>query len=420
MAHRYVGKHRQRPKPRPWPLVRMRLPGSLAACVVVASIASLVVLLPDELAVEASAGSGASLTAVRTARSSTRPRGAPIPRHVERFDLLVAGDLLIHSPILRRAQTGDGYDFRPMFAAIRPIVRRAALSICHVETPIGPGPPSSYPIFSAPEELAAAIRWTGFDACDTASNHTLDQGQQGVDDTLDALDRAGIEHAGSYRSGAESRRILMLSVRGVRIAFVAYTYGTNGLPIPHPWSVNLISPDRIRADASRARRGGADLVIVNFHWGTEYASAPNEQQLTLADTLLKRHTVDAIVGQHVHVVQPIEETHGRFVVFGEGNLISGQTADCCAAGSQDGLMAVLRVSVSGGEARVTGVDYIPTWVEHPDYTVLPVGQKLGYLAGHGQGQSYLAARLRASLARTITAAGRGPHVHPLLGTVRLR
>ena len=116
------------------------------------------------------------------------------------------GDFLIHSPVWSRALAYGGgrrYEFRPMLRAIRPVVARADLALCHMETPFSYGPPRGYPSFRTPVGLAAAIRATGWDVCSTASNHTLDAGQAGVNTTLDILDRFGVRHAGSY--GARRR-----------------------------------------------------------------------------------------------------------------------------------------------------------------------------------------------------------------------
>jgi Bacterial capsule synthesis protein PGA_cap len=340
------------------------------------------------------------------------PRPAP---SVNAFDIVASGDLLLHTPILRRAHdpvTGR-YDFRPMFAAIRPIVSRAALALCHVETPIGAGAPSSYPIFNAPRELADAIRWTGWDACSTASNHSVDKGADGVVMTRRHLARVGVRATGTARTRRESRRIPILGVRGVRIALISYTYGTNGLPSPRPWSVNLISRARVVADAWRARRRGADLVLVNFHWGSEYVHAPNAQQRKLAHFLLSRRIVDAILGQHAHVVQPIRRIGGRFVVYGEGNLISNQTIACCAAETQNGLIAVLRVRVARGKASVARVDYVPIRVRHSDHRVLPVGATLRRLRATGRGATPAADELRRSFVDTIMRAGRSRFIRPI-------
>jgi poly-gamma-glutamate synthesis protein (capsule biosynthesis protein) len=332
------------------------------------------------------------------------------------FDIVASGDLLIHSPVYKRARTlGHGrYDFRPMLARVRPIVQKAALAFCHVETPMGAGAPSGYPRFNSPPELAAAIRWTGWDACDTASNHSVDRGQFGIDATARALDAAGVRHTGSFRSAVEARRILMFRVEGIRVAFLAYTYGTNGLPSPHPWSVNLISLPKVAADARRARRLGADLVIANFHWGDEYVHVPNRQQRWFASVLLRNRIVDLILGQHVHVVQPIRELFdGRFAVFGEGNLLSNQTAECCPRESQDGLIAVAHVSVAGGQARVTGVDYVPTWVQHPSFVVQPISGRIATSLVPLAPRNPWAQDLLDSFRRTVGFAGTGPHVHPV-------
>ena len=205
----------------------------------------------------------------------------------------------------------------------------------------------------------------------------------------------------------------MLDVRGIRIAFLSYAYGDNGFPLPHPWSDNIISLPRVVSDAKRARRSGAQLVVVNFHWGTEYVHAPNDQQVDIARYLLKRRLVDVIVGQHVHVVQPIQEIAGRFVVYGEGNLISNQTASCCPAESQDGLIAVIHVHAVDGTPSIPSVDYVPIWVRHPDFTVLPVGTTLDALVREGKGSGALAQELRASYRRTVGYAGTGRHIHPI-------
>ena len=244
----------------------------------------------------------------------------------------MSGDLLPHLPVVARAVAyGDGRpDFRPMLRRIRPWVRRNDLALCHVETPLVPGTPSGYPRFSSPPELARAIRWAGFDACSTASNHSVDRGAHGIATTRRALGRRGVRHTGTASTPRQARKLLLLRAKGVRIAFLAYTQHTNGLPLPHPWSVDLAAAGRIVRDARRARRAGARAVIVNLHWGTEYQHAPDPFQSALARALARSGAITAVVGQHAHVVQPIRRIGGMPVVFGEGNLLSNQTPACCA------------------------------------------------------------------------------------------
>jgi poly-gamma-glutamate synthesis protein (capsule biosynthesis protein) len=348
--------------------------------------------------------------------AASAPEAAPAkppPRRARRrpvrLTIEVNGDLLVHAPLWLSAEAsagGRGYDFAPMLRHVRPWIRRADLAVCHVETPMTAAAPTGYPRFNTPPALARAIRRTGWDACDTASNHTLDQGGRGVVATLRALDRAGVRHTGSFVSARGRRRILLLRAKGVTVAWLAYTTTTNGLPLPRPWSVNLAASRRILRDARGARRLGAQAVVVNLHWGTEYVHPPTAPQLALARRLARSRAITAVVGQHAHVVQPIRRVRGRWVVFGEGNLLSNQSAACCPAPTQDGMLVLLHLEVRGGRSRVRRIDYVPTWVRHPDYAVLPVGRAL-------RRHQAPAAELRASWARTVGVVGRRPGLRPV-------
>jgi Bacterial capsule synthesis protein PGA_cap len=320
-----------------------------------------------------------------------------------------SGDLLIHSAIFDRALVLGGgryYNFAPMFAEIKPYIRGADLALCHVETPMTPAAPTGYPTFNTPPELATAIAQTGWRACSTAATHSLDQGQAGVDDTIRALDRAGVAHTGTFSSSAAQRTPLIMTVKGVRVAFLAYTELTNGIPSPHPWSVNRANAAQILADAHRARLDGAQVVIVNLHWGDQYVARPSSFQLALAGTLTHSPDITAVVGQHVHIVQPIRILNGKLVVFGEGNLISNQTSACCPAASQDGMIVLLTITVDSRGARVTFIHYVPIWVRHPDFVVLPAGTAW-------RTDPADAAALRASYERTVAVVGRGPDIQPI-------
>jgi poly-gamma-glutamate synthesis protein (capsule biosynthesis protein) len=282
-----------------------------------------------------------------------------------------------------------------MFRSVRRWVAGADLAICHIETPLVPGPVQGYPSFRTPPDLARSVKAVGWDVCSTASNHSLDAGQYGVGTTLAALDRAGLRHAGTARSPAEARRSTILDVRGVKVALLSYTQVSNGQVVPHPWSVAWAGARRILRDARRARERGAQAVLVNLHWGDEYSHAISPAQAELARRLTRSPAITAIVGQHAHVVQPIRRVGGKPVVFGEGNLISNQTAGCCPAESQDGLIALIDFTARDGRVRARRVRYVPTWVRHPDYRVLP------------------ASRGSESWRRTVGYAGRRPGIAPV-------
>jgi poly-gamma-glutamate synthesis protein (capsule biosynthesis protein) len=329
------------------------------------------------------------------------PEDEPGPK---RLTVAMSGDILPHLPVVERAAAlagGAGYDFAPMLRRLRPILRRADLALCHLEAPLAPGPPRGYPQFRAPPALARAIARTGWDACSVASNHTLDGGQAAIGSTLRALERADVRHTGASRSARARARTPMLKAEGVRVAFLAYTATTNGIPLPHPWSVNLADAGRIVRDARRARRRGADAVLVNLHWGTEYDQSPDAAQRRLARRLAAASEISAVFGQHAHVVQPIRRVRGRWTVFGAGNLLSNQTAACCHPAAQDGMVVLLHLRIGRERARVARVEYVPTWVRHPDFTVLPVRR----------GEDRPA--LRAAYRRTVGVVGRGPRLRPL-------
>ena len=163
---------------------------------------------------------------------------------------------------------------------------------------------------------------------------------------------------------ANAERPLLLQARGVRVAFLSYTQMTNGIPLPHRWSVNIARAGRILRDARRARRAGARVVIVNLHWGTEYRHAPDAFQLALARRLARSHAITAVVGQHAHVVQPIRRIGRLWVVFGAGNLLSNQTAACCPAASQDGMLVRLHLRVTPRQ-RARRADHIHADVGAP-------------------------------------------------------
>ncbi|MDQ0792458.1 CapA family protein [Streptomyces sp. B1I3] len=301
------------------------------------------------------------------------------------FTLLASGDVLPHSSIIERAAAdagGRGYDFRPMLKGAAPLVSRADLAICHMETVYAQdgGPYTGYPSFRSPSEVATALRATGFDSCSTASNHTLDDGAQGIGRTLDALDKAGVAHAGSARSVSEAGRTTVLKAgtgkKAAKVAHLAYTYGTNDIPLPagRPWAVNLIDRNRILADARAARREGADVVVLSLHWGTEWQDAPDDTQLALgreltASTTAGRPDIDLVLGTHAHVPQAYEKVNGTWVVYGMGDQIAGAminhegVRDPRGNESSMGRFTFAPPAAAGERWKVTKAEFLPQWFD---------------------------------------------------------
>ncbi len=289
--------------------------------------------------------------------------------------IALTGDVLIHDTVwqaahraAQRSHERTAFDFRPMLAPIRSIISGADLAICHLETPMAErgGPYSSYPVFGVPEEIAPALAWTGYDACSTASNHSVDQGYDGVVRTLDVLDEAGLAHTGTYRSPAEAGTPEILDVNGIRVGWLSYTFGTNGIPVEKPWSVNLIDPDRILRDARAARKQGAEAVLVALHWGDEYSHDPSAYQLDVARRLTQSPDITLVYGHHAHVTQPSRRVNGTWVVYGLGNLIADQHD--VAPGTMDGRIVTVTLTRSPAGVAVTDLDSTPTHID-----VLPGG-----------------------------------------------
>ncbi|MFI0480297.1 CapA family protein [Actinomadura sp. 9N215] len=300
-------------------------------------------------------------------RGATEPGGRPATR----FTVAGTGDFLMHDVVTKqaasdaRANGQNEFDFGPMLARLKPVISKTDLGICHVETPLAPpsGPFEGYPTFSSPPQIVNTIRGLGYDTCSTASNHSIDQGEPGVRRTIDDLDEAGIRHTGTARTAEEAERINILNVKGVKVAQLSYTYGTNGIPKPagKPWIVNdTLNPDRILADAARAKQAGAEIVILSMHWGEEYRHPPTPEQRSLARTLMRSPNVDLILGCHAHVVQPYEQINGKWVVYGMGNVVANPTANTQA--THEGIVARVTFTRNSKGQWKTQPSFVPTLV----------------------------------------------------------
>ena len=311
----------------------------------------------------------------RAASPSTQ---APAPAKIT---MAFAGDLLPHGPVNAKAAryasaNGAAYDYAPMLAPMAKIIGGADVAICHLEVPVAPPGEAvtSYPSFGSPAELVDGAKSAGYDGCSNASNHSLDRGRAGIAATLDRFDQDQLHHAGTARTQDEANTITTYQAGGATVAHLSYAYGFNGYQIPAdaPWAVNEIDPARIEADAARARADGADLVVVSLHWGIEYDHQPSAYQRQIADALLPSPNIDLVIGHHAHVVQPIEQVDGTFVVYGLGNQLSNMTQ----GPRRDGLTVVATATKEDGRWRFTGIEAVPTYVDLATFRVLPVAETL--------------------------------------------
>lgn len=296
----------------------------------------------------------------------------------------------MHTPLIVQARRNavanhspGEYDFDPMFARVTPLISKADLAICHLETPIAPEGEalSTFPIFGVPLEITQAISDAGFDRCSTASNHAYDRGTEGIDATVNALQSHGVSQAGMARTPAEIEPHILI-VNGVKITHLSYTFSFNGLSLPddQQWRSAVIDSKRILRDAAIARNMGAEVVIVSMHWGNEMDSHPNTMQTTIANELTASGLIDLIIGHHAHVVQPIVQMNGIWVLFGLGNVLSNlPTDERWPAKSQDAVIATINMTItSTGHVTVDRPLVYPTWVDKDHgWTIRSVLDDLG-------------------------------------------
>lgn len=319
-------------------------------------------------------------TPTPTPTPSPTPEPTPTPPTVA--TLAVCGDVMSHMPVTRDAwdEAQGIYDYTPIFEQARPYVEGADYAVANLETTLSTeGPYSGYPAFRSPAALADDLKELGFDLMLTANNHCLDRGFGGLTSTLDALDKAGLAHVGTYASEEDAASPIHLAdVGGITVAFLGYTYGTNGIPLPQgkDWAVSLFNTDymtslstpdteRLEADLAAARAMEPDLIAVMIHWGVEYRTKQNSYQEEIADLLIA-NGADLVLGGHSHVPQPMEtrtvtgwdsmERIG-FVCYSLGNFISSQIdplTDTTAA-----LTLELTRNNETGETAVTSWSYVP-------------------------------------------------------------
>jgi len=302
------------------------------------------------------------------------PPEVEIPIEDTYLSMSVIGDIMCHNSQYKDAyvaSTGT-YDFSYVFEDIKDYVSNADLAIGNLETTFAGKARgySNYPQFNTPEQLAYNLKDFGIDVLSTANNHSMDTYFSGVVSTLNYLDDAGIAHVGTNASPEAQNQILVKEVNGIKIAFLAFTYGTNGIRIPSDksFAVNLIDDSFILNQISLAKEQEPDLICASMHWGVEYQTKQNKEQERLAN-LLFTNGVDVILGSHPHVLQPMEKktitlddgsTKDCFVIYSLGNFMSGQTYP----NTRSSVILILDFTKSGenGKTILASVSYVPIYM----------------------------------------------------------
>lgn len=322
--------------------------------------------------------------------TETSSKPEPITIHMSAF-----GDTMCHLTNIKNAydSSSKNYDFSNVFKNIRKYTENADITIGNLETTFAGNSRgyTGYPTFNAPEILGQNLKDIGVDVLTTANNHCMDKGNSGLVSTLNFLDNYGIAHTGTARNENEQNTILIKDVNGIKIAFLSYTYGTNGITIPSdkPYSVNLIDKELIKKHIASAKEQNVDVICVSMHWGIEYKLKPNSTQKELANFLFD-NGVDIILGSHPHVLEPMEKrtitlndgtTKDGFVIYSLGNFVSGQIY----ANTKSTVILDIQITKnSEGKISIDSVKYTPVYLydkgatskSRTRYTLIDINQAI--------------------------------------------
>ena len=297
-----------------------------------------------------------------------------LPSNDITFTLATTGDIMCHNTNFLDAYNSStkSYDFSYYFTDIKQYIEEADITVGNLETTLSGAKRgySGYPTFNTPEILAKNLKDAGFDVVSTANNHCIDKGYTGIESTIDFLDAAGLAHTGTFKSKKDQETILVKDVKGVKIAFLSFTYGTNGIPIPKDktYAVNLIDKKLIKSQIDLAKKEEPDLICVSMHWGIEYQTKANKEQESLADYLFE-NGVDVILGNHSHVPQQMGKrkiklddgtTKDGFVIYSLGNFMANQNKQY----TNDSAILKLEITKHKEDGNITidKATYTPTYM----------------------------------------------------------
>lgn len=330
------------------------------------------------------------------------------------------GDLLIHTPLITAAKTGDTYDFNSIFKYVGDYYKSFDYLVGNLEVTLG-GTATAYigsgAKFNCPDELVDAIMSNGMDMVLTANNHSYDTGSAGFYRTGEVLSDKGIDYIGTHFGNAKNYKVV--DIEGVKIGMINYTYQTGDL---NNYSLNGITLKKgdekfintfsyghldtfysqIEEDINNMYRDGAEAIITYLHWGNEYHLEPNNLQKTIAQKLCD-FGVDVIVGGHPHVVEPVDlissAVSGKqtICIYSTGNAVSNQFRQNMPntskkfphvgqGASEDGVIFSVSFTKKGnGEVVLSGVNAMPTWMHYywangkNNYEIIPLDKEIDYV-----------------------------------------
>lgn len=338
-------------------------------------------------------------SAVKTTEEQTTEAATETTTEEVKIDILMVGDMLAHEGVYNSGLRADGtYNYSHLFKNVQADVLAADVAIVNQETILGGTQLglSGYPTFNSPQELGDGLVDAGFDVILHATNHALDRSTAGIDNTLyfwrNRHPQIAVLGIHDNQEDYDNNNFYVYEKDGIKISFLNYTYGTNGIPLPAEYMVNLLDKEKVAKDMAQAR-SVSDFVVVCPHWGTEYMFYASDYQKDWAQ-FLTDNGADLILGGHPHVVEPVDiitstdGTRKTLCYYSVGNFTSNQdTQD-----SMLGAMAKVSLSNKGGKIHIDNYSVIPLvthirWAQG-EQTTYKLSQYTDELAAQNQISSY--------------------------------
>lgn len=300
--------------------------------------------------------------------SNIQAQDIEIPDRI--VNIVSIGDILCETELYESVynKQNENYNFDNIFEDTKTYIEEADLAIASLETNfIDEQAYSGRGKYNSPLELLDSIKKLGIDVISTANNHSLDYGINSISSTIDNLQSKGISNVGTYKTQEEKEEILIKEIKGIKIAFLSYTYGSNVSTTElkeNEYALNLINKENMVKDIQKSKEEGADFTFLLMHWGDVNSSKTNEEQKELANFLFE-NGADFILGTHPASIQPMEirqnkEGKNVFIAYSIGNYISASEY------TNSNIEMILNIEITKnpktGETRLTEVTYTPLYL----------------------------------------------------------
>lgn len=357
-------------------------------------------------------GQGSPVISMENLNAKPKPVYIDPSQRVEiaRADFTVAGDMILHLPIVRTSAVADGYVFDDIFTYVKPYLAAADYAAANLETTLSGTDGREYtgfPNFNSPDQFALGAQSAGFDLLLTGNEHCYDYGTDGLQRTLSTLKDYGLDSLGTVESREQSRHMVK-NINGIKVGMACYTFAdidengnvtVNNLTTDSTSAglINAFDYDKlsqfyteVEGEIASMKANGADTILLFIHWGDELTTNVSDDQRAIAQKLCDLG-VDVVAGSHPHVVQPIDlltssvdPAHKMLCLYSAGNFLSNQRADnisLTTGHSEDGVLFTFALSkYNDGSVRVNAVNLLPTWVlvkgsgDNRDFYILPLNQ----------------------------------------------